>query len=477
MRPDCVPPRPTPSGPASDAGPSPSSAAAVSPTAAVSSMAIGGEPQLRFAATPVAAAPAAITWDAEADALGRGRFVIRLLILLAFLVIVLSADAQRLDVGGGSGSGVSLLGPPPNVQPRGRATVACPSLAAFGNEVADLVDAVRPTVVHIRAFRVDGKGNATHEETGSGVLMPDQPAGRTVVVTNRHVVAGASLNRIEVHLEDGRQLTPVEKAEDAATDLAVLRLTQSGLPTARWADSAGLRVGHVVLACGSPFGISESFTLGIVSGLGRRALDLNDGGSVINQDFIQTDAAINPGNSGGPLVGTDGRIVGINTAIASRSGGNDGIGFSIPSDLARYITGQLLRYGRVRRGFLGVVLDEAFDLAAATRLRLGRVIGAHVTEVQPSSPAYRGGLRTDDVVIRFGGQTVEDERHLIHLVSLTPPNERVEVIVVRGGRRMTLGVTLQERTRTAEVPAPRTAPRLSIAPGDTQGISSNRRVW
>ena len=400
---------------------------------------------------------------------GTGRLIIRLLILLAFLVIVLSADAQRVRHAVG-GEGVSLMAPPPVIEPGARAAAkpAAPSLVRFGDEVADLIAAVRPCVVHIRAFRTDDNGAVTHEETGSGVLMAGLSQGRAVVVTNRHVVAGASLPRIEVHLEGGRELRPVEKAEDAATDLAVLRLAESGLPTAEWGDSRRVRVGHFALACGSPFGISESFTLGIVSGLGRRALDLNDQGSVINQDFIQTDAAINPGNSGGPLVGMGGRIVGINTAIASKSGGNDGIGFSIPADLARYITGQLMRHGQVRRGFLGVVLDESFDLSTATRLRLARVIGAHVTGVQPSSPAASAGLRRDDVVVRFGRADVEDERHLIHLVSLTPPNQQVEMTVVRGGRRVRLQVRLRERDRTAAADVP----KLGRAKASVRGISA-----
>ena len=407
--------------------------------------------------------------DGRPEALPFSSLVFRLLILLAFAAVVITAEAQ-MGLPGGGGE-VSFVSPPPMRVTAGRQAVRSASLAQVGDEVAALVESVRPAVVHIRSFRTDESGKVTHEETGSGVLMPDTAAGRAVVVTNRHVVLGAGLSNIEVHLSDGRQLRPVEKAEDAATDMAVLRMAERDLPTARWGDSDSLRIGHFVIACGSPFGLSESFTLGIVSAVGRRALDLNDRGSVINQDFIQTDAAINPGNSGGPLVGVDGRIVGINTAIASKSGGNDGIGFSIPAELARYISGQLLRHGQVQRGFLGVVLDEAFDLAKANRLRLRRVTGAHVTTVQPSSPAQRAGLRTDDVIIQFGEDAVEDERHLIHLVSLTPPNRQVRMVVVREGRRVPLSVTLRERQRTA---ARVDTPRVGAVQTDLRDI---KHVW
>lgn len=377
-------------------------------------------------------------------------------VVASSLVLCLAAPsasfAQRPEV--------SFVSPPPSGG----------SLVDFGNELADLIDRVQSTVVHIRSMRGDNAGNITHEETGSGVLMRDIDPSRIVVITNRHVVAGASLGNIQIRLSDGRELTPVEKAEDEATDLAVLRLRETGLPTNSWGDSQALRIGHLVIACGSPFGLSESVTLGIISATGRRALDLNDRGSVINQDFIQTDAAINPGNSGGPLIGMSGRVVGINTAIASKSGGNDGIGFSIPAALAQYITGQLLREGEIHRGFLGVTLDDSFSFDEAKRLRLQRLTGAHITGVHPGSPAARAGLREDDVVVQFRQSSVEDERHLIHLVSLTPPRQQVPVVVVREGRRVVLNVVLEERTRVSLEAAP-DVPRLGMGPGDVRGIS------
>lgn len=379
---------------------------------------------------------------------------------LAFATLA-HADRPVESVAAANGE-VMFVAPPPSQGP----------LVDFGDRLADLIESVQPTVVHIRSFRANDSGQITHEETGSGVLMPDIHDGRVVVVTNRHVVAGAALGNIQINLSDGRELRPIEKADDEATDLAVLRLRETDLPMADWGDSHSLRIGHFVIAAGSPFGLSESVTLGIVSATGRRALDLNDRGSVINQDFIQTDAAINPGNSGGPLIGMSGRVVGINTAIASKSGGNDGIGFSIPAALARYITTQLLKEGQIHRGFLGVTLNDAFDADQARELRLRRAIGAHITGVHPRSPASKAGLEINDVVVQFRSSPVEDERHLIHLVSLTPPRQSVPIVVIRAGEKVQLQVTLEERTKLS-VNETESVPRLGALQGEFRGISDS----
>ena len=343
-----------------------------------------------------------------------------------------------------------------------------PTLSRLGNELAAVADHIAPTVVHIYSVRPDGAA-----ETGSGVLMPDTRPGGVVVVTNRHVVVGAPLSGISVKLHDGRELQPVEKAEDPQTDLAVLRLRERNLITSEWSDSDRLRIGHFVMAAGSPFGLQQSVTLGIVSATGRRALELDESRSVINQDFIQTDAAINPGNSGGPLFDMEGRVVGINTAIASKSGGNDGIGFSIPSRLAQYVSTRLLREGRVRRGFLGADLDKDFTPADARKLRMPRPRGARVVNVKPGSPASHATVRANDVIVNFNGRTVEDGDHLVHLVSLTPPEEAVRLVVVRDGREIPLQVRLAERPRQTadaadaiELPEDdaKNAPRLGAVP-------------
>jgi serine protease Do len=194
---------------------------------------------------------------------------------------------------------------------------------------------------------------------------------------------------------------------------------------------------------------------------------------VLNQDFLQTDAAINPGNSGGPLIDLSGRVVAINTAIASNGGGNDGIGFSIPSNLVRQVVEQLLQYGRVRRAYLGVKLDPKFDAEAARRFQLGRSVGARVLEVYPDTPAARSQLRFDDVILKFEQTEVQDENHLINLVSLTPIGRRVTLEVLRDGRRQQVTVLLADRDQLSAVvepsaPQPQRPARPAVRP---QGLT------
>lgn len=330
-----------------------------------------------------------------------------------------------------------------------------------GRQIAVVAAKTSPAVVHIESERESR--NAVTEETGSGVLMSDPRVEGVFVLTNRHVVAGAELSQISILLSDQRVIQPYEKIEDAASDIAVLRVRDPGIPPAQWGDSDNLDIGHFVLAMGSPFGLNRSVTLGIISAKGRRSLDL-PGSQVINQDFLQTDAAINPGNSGGPLVDLNGRIVGINTAIASQGGGNEGIGFSIPSNLVQFVAIQLLQEGRVRRGYLGVELDQHFDLETARRFSLDRLFGARVTRVVDGTPASRAGLQRDDIIISFDGVDIADENDLINRVSLTPVNKQVRMEVVRGGRKISLSVTLAERTLTS-------AKKPKSSPGE-----SSRRI-
>jgi serine protease Do len=312
--------------------------------------------------------------------------------------------------------------------------------------LAKIARVASPSVVHILSERrVPRRGLV--EETGSGVLMNSATTPGMYVVTNGHVVADAQLDNITVHLHDGRSLQPKQVWADKATDVAVLKVEGEGLLPSRWGDSDALDIGHMVMAVGSPFGLSQSVTLGIISAKGRRSLELGDGSGVLNKDFLQTDAAINPGNSGGPLIDLRGNVIGINTAIASNSGGNEGIGFSIPSNLARSVMEQLVSAGKVTRAYLGVKLDPNFDPSAAKRLKLDRVRGARVTGVEENSPASKANFLADDVVLSFNGVDVQDENHLINLVSLTPivKDQRIKVSIWRNGKLATLEIELVEK--------------------------------
>lgn len=326
------------------------------------------------------------------------------------------------------------------------------ALIDSGNHIAQISARVMPSAVHIQAVRVENERKV--EETGSGVIMRSQTVKGLFVITNNHVVRGAEMPAIDVVLADGSTVHPLRVYRDIESDIAIMQIPDGGQPTARWGDSNQLEIGHFVLALGSPFGLSQSVTMGIVSAKGRRDLSLTADQSVTNQDFIQTDTAINPGNSGGPLIDMKGNVVGINTAIASNSGGNEGIGFSIPSNLVRRVFDQMIAYGRVRRAYLGVELDNNFTDDAASRLGMSRARGARITRVysQRSSPAVAAGLRPDDVIVSFNGVEVIDENHLINLVSLSDIGTAVKIEVYRARQTGEYTVTLTDRDdyRTAE---------------------------
>lgn len=328
---------------------------------------------------------------------------------------------------------------------RGGSEFTAATLVEGSRHMARVSSVVMPAVVHIQStHEADGK---RVEETGSGVLMKVPNRAGTFIVTNSHVVRGAKYSDIHIQTASGRTITPTRVLEDRATDIAVLTIAGNDYPTARWGDSDQVQIGHIVLAMGSPFGLSRSVTFGIISAKGRRDLKLaeNPEDRVINQDFMQTDAAINPGNSGGPLVDLSGRIVGINTAIASNSGGNEGIAFSIPCNLVRRVSTQLLSHGRVRRAYLGVVLDPNFTPEKAQRFGLKRLTGARVSGINPDTPAYRAGLRLNDIVLSFNDIEITDENHLINLVSLSDVGTQARLIVIREGKRVPLKVVLMER--------------------------------
>ena len=315
-----------------------------------------------------------------------------------------------------------------------------------------------PSVVHIQARKVvpDQAQGGEVEESGSGVVIDTNYKGQ-YILTNNHVVADAPPRWIRIQLMDGRVIAPDKVWTDPKADIAILRLAESApkLVPARLGNSDDIEVGTWVLALGSPFGLMHSVSQGIISARGRHEAELFQDG-VENQDFLQTDAAINPGNSGGPLVNLKGEVIGINTAIASQGGGSEGVGFSIPINLARWIMDQLLTHGRVNRGAMGIDLD---DIQADTAEQLGmeRPRGAIVTAVHPESPALRAGLRGRDVIIRFNQNEVKDLNHLINLVSMAPIGQPAEVTVWRGKQEVKLQVTVGARDRilaqTQPVPA------------------------
>jgi serine protease Do len=309
-----------------------------------------------------------------------------------------------------------------------------------------LAGLLKPTVVHIDATKRLSRprgGRVTEDEAGSGVIV--EVAGRMVVITNRHVVNGADLDAIAIRLDDGRELLPRRSWSDAGTDIAVLELEGDDLPAARVAAADTLQIGDTVLAIGSPFGLAHSVTLGIVSAKGRRDLELGEG-AVRFQDFIQTDAAINPGNSGGPLVNLRGEIVGLNTAIASNSGGSEGIGFAIPMPMVMFVAEQLVTHGTVARAYLGVALDREFTADEAGRLGMVRPVGARVEAVTGGAPAEAAGIRPDDVILEFDGRPVEDDDHLMSVVGMTAVDRTVTVVIFRDRGRMELQIPVARRT-------------------------------
>ncbi len=319
-------------------------------------------------------------------------------------------------------------------------------LEKHGNLLKKVVKLTIPTVVHIEAQHADAEGNLQHrpvEDAGSGVII--RWTGKFYVLTNRHVIKKSTLEHIRIKLSDGRHIHPTRIWEDRETDIALMAVEAKGLFPARLGDSSKLEMGDYVVALGSPFGLSHSVSYGIISAKGRRDLQLGDD-SVRYQDFLQTDAAINPGNSGGPLVNLRGEIVGINTAIASNTGVHEGIGFSIPINMAMVVARQLIEHGSVVRAYLGVRLDSKFKGEEATSSGLTRVEGARVTAITPKSPAAAADIHVGDIILQFDGIRIEDDSHLINLVSLTPVNKEVELQLLRDGARQSLKAKVGNRS-------------------------------
>ena len=267
---------------------------------------------------------------------------------------------------------------------------------------------------------------------GSGVIV--DPSG--VVLTNNHVVAGGG--KVMVRLQDGREFPAVDIKTDPKTDLAILRIKGTGpFPAAALGDSSKTEVGQWVLALGQPFGLQGTVTAGIISAKGRGI------GIADQEDFLQTDAAINPGNSGGPLINLDGQVIGINTAISTNNGGYQGVGFSVPIDLAKWVGGQLDANGKVNRAYLGVLIQPVTQ-SLAEQFKVNVHEGVLVTEVQPHTPAAKAGLKQGDIIVSFGDKAVANPHELQGMVEMAKAGSTHPLTIIRDGKRMTLEVTCAE---------------------------------
>jgi S1-C subfamily serine protease len=272
---------------------------------------------------------------------------------------------------------------------------------------------------------------------GSGVLISDDG----YVVTNSHVI-GSEKADVTVIFADNHEAPARIIGIDKATDLALVKVDKSGNPPLKWGDSSKAKVAEWVLAIGSPYQLSHSVSLGIISALGRKNLGFSE-----YEDFIQTDAAINRGNSGGALVSARGELIGINTGIFSsgQNGGSEGIGFAIPSNLARRIIGEIIEHGAVRRGSLGRMSLYAVTTQLAAQLGVRSTTGAFVNEIERRSPAYQAGLEPGDIITSFNGEAVIDPGHFLRLSSDAPIGSTATVIVMRQGRQITLKIPVRQR--------------------------------
>jgi len=321
--------------------------------------------------------------------------------------------------------------------------------------LAPLVKRISPAVVNIRVSQTldtqpaygdemfrrffgipDGPGGGSREvaSAGSGVIVD---AENGYILTNHHVVAGA--DKIQISLLNGDSLDAEIVGSDAATDIAVLKVEPEDLADLPIGESDDVEVGDFVIAVGNPFGLGHTVTSGIVSALGRSGISRNG-----YEDFIQTDASINPGNSGGALVNMRGELVGINSAIISRTGGNVGIGFAVPSEIARSVMRQILDFGEVRRGLLGVSINT-IDAESAKALGAEVDRGALVSAVEAGSAAEKAGIHVDDIIVRVNEKKIDDGRGLANAIGLKGSGENVDIEFVRGGERKTVTATLGQQ--------------------------------
>jgi serine protease DegQ len=268
---------------------------------------------------------------------------------------------------------------------------------------------------------------------GSGVIVSEDG----FILTNHHVVEAA--DEIQVALSDGKTLDAEVVGTDPETDLAVLKVKRKGLPAITFAQGDHQRVGDVVLAIGNPFGVGQTVTMGIISALGRSHLGINT-----FENYIQTDAAINPGNSGGALVDGAGNLVGVNTAIFSRSGGNLGIGFAIPVSIVRQVMQEIISHGAVTRGWVGIEVQEITPEIAES-FALKSTAGALIAGVLRGGPADRAGIRPGDILVAVGGKPVTDSSSLLNLIAALPPGKVVQLRLMREQTEMQLMVTIDKR--------------------------------
>lgn len=303
---------------------------------------------------------------------------------------------------------------------------------SLGNAFSQIAESAGAGVVSVRVEQktpVAYRGRAMGQ--GSGFLV----SADGYLLTNHHVVASAG--RIAVVLRDGREFPAKVVGSDAKSDVALLKVEGKDLPFLKLGDSDAMRVGEWVVAIGNPFGLSSTVTAGIISAKGRNSVGIND-----YEDFIQTDAAINPGNSGGPLLNLRGEVIGINSAILSRSGSNAGIGFAIPVNLAKRIQNQLRRNGKVVRGYMGVTIQELTPELAET---FGTRHGVLVAEVAKGSPADHAGLQAGDVIVALGGEDLKNIGALRNRVAALAPGAKATVVLLRDGSRRKVEVTIGTR--------------------------------
>lgn len=357
-------------------------------------------------------------------------------------------------------------GPEPVLAPLARPVATAPQLpmsGGSGKNFVEIAKSVKPAVVNIAATRIGKAGEGPQgspfddpffrrffgdelkrdmpkerkeKGQGSGVIV--DPSG--LIITNNHVVNKA--DDIRVVLSDKREFKAKLIGTDSKTDIAVIKIEAMGLSPIAWADSDQLEVGEFVLAVGSPFGLTQTVTMGIVSAVGRASMGIAE-----YEDFIQTDAAINPGNSGGALVNVRGELVGINTAIFSQSGGNMGIGFAVPSNLAHSIMDQLVRTGKVVRGWLGVSIQELSPELAA-QFGITETKGVLVSDVMDDSPAKKAGFERADVIVEFDGKPMDSPTHLRNAVAQTPLGKKVSIKLIRDKKHKALEVTIVEQPKS-----------------------------